>query len=123
MDDMAQFRTENGKPPKLTCIFDHNMIINTPIGPDISPLRCPNILRDYFYRSDTEELHLSLGFYTSDKKRTMVKKTWEDFRAIVNSNEIRENLKFWVSLLIFSKSNFANSSENQIFLQPGLPNI
>ena len=52
-------QTENEKPPKLTCIFDLNMIINTPIGPDISPLRCPNILRDYFFRSTTEELQLS----------------------------------------------------------------
>ena len=98
MDEMAQFRTENGKPPKLTCIFDHNMILNTPIGPDISPLRCPNILRDFFYRSDTEELHLSLGFYTSDKKRTMVKDVWDDFKEDVNSKDIQNNFKFWVLL-------------------------
>ena len=106
MDEMAQFKTENGKPPKLTCIFDHNMIINTPIGPNISPLRCPNILRDYFYRSETEELQLSLGFYTSDKKRTMVNETWNDFKTDVNSNEIRDLFKLRVSIfyrILFSK--------------------
>ena len=61
MDEMGQFKPENGKAPKLTCIFDHNKIMETPIGPDISPLRCPNVLRDYFYRSETPHLRLSLG--------------------------------------------------------------
>ena len=98
MDEMAQFKSENGRPPKLTCIFDHNMIINTPIGPDISPLRCPNILRDRFYRSNTEELRLSLGFYTSDNKRTMVKEVWDHFKKNVNSSELLNNFKFRVSL-------------------------
>lgn len=97
---MGQFRMENGKPPKLTCIFDHNMIINTPIGPDVSPLRCPNILRDYFFRTEeTKEIRLSLGFYTRDDKYTMVKEVWEDFERKVNSNDIRNHFKPWV--LIF----------------------
>ena len=101
MDEMGQYKKENGKPPKLTCIFDHNMIINTPIGPKISPLRCPNILRDYFYRTDqTTEIRLSLGFYSSENKYTMVKEVWEEFKDNVNSADIRNHFKLWVSHIL-----------------------
>ena len=94
----------------ITCLFNHDLIMETPIGPDVAPLKCPNVIRDLFYRNHVvtkiSDLKLKLGFYTDNPTETLLRNTTTEFEERINSqvniiNKNPEPLKIIFLKIIF----------------------
>ena len=60
---------------ELTCLFNHDLIQRTPVGPRVTPLKCPSILRDFFYRKVNDlndDFKLQVGFYSDEPQQTLM---------------------------------------------------